>query len=684
MTTVVLFGAGVAIAVILALTVALFAGRQQALDAGRSLTTSLARAAVDSTSRLIQSVDVVLISVAELMQQRQVLGDEAITNALRQRMSFSPQFRQIIIVDSNGRVQFDTAGAPKETKLDIADLLNEHRGSVRPLVIGKPQPRRFLGGEAGGGQSYIPMSRSFHANRQEDDGLIIATVNPQYLQSIFSALETGEGGAVSLYRFDGMLLTGTDQAELPGTHYLDKEPFRSRLGETEFGNFSATGFRGERRIVSYRMTLNWPLVITVGINEETSLVSWQQEVNSLVLPVALAALIVLGLTWVLSRLILDRARNEEALLLSDMALSSVTDGVTITDALAQDNPLVYVNPAFQRITGYQHAEALGRNPRFLHMEDRGQEGLATIKRDLKGGGSATAILRNYRKDGSLFWNELTVTAVADATGRVIHYVGVQRNITQRIESEAQLRKSLEETALANANLARFSEILAHHLQEPVRSLVIFTQHLCKSLVDRLDEKDKNQFDYIVAAALRLKRLLRDVELYLSVGGLSAGNRMVSAEAALNEALWRLTDSLMETNGSVTASELPDVWLDQSRLSEIFFRLIENSLLYCPKDRAPEIRISATWDDSEAQICLDDNGAGIPAEYHERVFRVFERLEQGDNHEGTGIGLALVQRIVTLAGGSVRIETNKQGGVSVIIILQRKAATDANDQHESAE
>ncbi|MEO5336805.1 MAG: ATP-binding protein [Magnetospirillum sp. WYHS-4] len=665
-----LFGIGVAAAVVVALAVALLAGRQQALDAGRAASVSLARAATDSTARIVQSVDVVLASVAEAMLQRQSLGDGAVAEALRQRLLFSPQLRQILVVDSEGRVLFDTAGTPAGTTVEAAGLLAAHRDSVRPLVIGKPLAQRFVGGGAGGGQYLIPMTRTFRDSRG-GTGLLIAAINPQHVQSIFDALETGEGGTVSLHHFDGTFLAGTGLKIQPGDSSREHEPFRSLVKDAEFGSFSDVDPDGRRRLASYRMTLVWPLVIGVSLSEEAILASWRQGAESLAGPVVAVALVVLGLTGVLARLLVRRVRDEEALLLSDMALAHVADGVTITDALAPDNPLVYVNPAFRHITGYDAAQVFGRNPRFLHGEDRGQEGLEAIRLGLADGGSATAVLRNYRKDGSLFWNELTVTAVPDGSGRIVHYVGVQRDITPRVESEARLRKSLAETAHAHAELARFSEILAHHMQEPVRSLVSFTQLLGKRLGDQLGPSEREYMDFTVAAALHLKRLLRDVELYLSVDRLPAGEGMFSAEAALNEALRRLKRQIMSSGGSVTATALPEVRLDIRRLAEIFARLIENSLTYCPGGRLPEVSVSARWDEETAVFRVEDNGAGIPPEYRERVFRVFERLETGDRHEGTGIGLSLVRKIVTLAGGTVAIEARPQGGTAVVFTLPRQ-------------
>lgn len=121
-----------------------------------------------------------------------------------------------------------------------------------------------------------------------------------------------------------------------------------------------------------------------------------------------------------------------------LAVAASNDGLVIVDARARDMPLVYVNPAFERLTGYRAAEVLGHNCRFLHGEDTQQEGLAVVRSALKTGASCITTLRNYRKDGSLFWNELRLAPIRDARGRISHIVGTLSDVTERVLAEQQL------------------------------------------------------------------------------------------------------------------------------------------------------------------------------------------------------------------------------------------------------
>ncbi len=136
---------------------------------------------------------------------------------------------------------------------------------------------------------------------------------------------------------------------------------------------------------------------------------------------------------------ITRQRQDEAQLrLLRRAIESTRNGITIVDARAPDMPLVYVNPAFERITGYSASEVLGRNCRFLQNKDRNQEQLHILREAFAQQGQVQVMLRNYRKNGELFWNEFYLAPVRDADGMLTHYVGIQNDVTERRHYEQRL------------------------------------------------------------------------------------------------------------------------------------------------------------------------------------------------------------------------------------------------------
>jgi PAS domain S-box-containing protein len=125
----------------------------------------------------------------------------------------------------------------------------------------------------------------------------------------------------------------------------------------------------------------------------------------------------------------------DKLRLLERAVIASTNSIVITDPNQPDDPIVYVNPAFERTTGYAAEEVLGRNCRFLQRQDRAQPALEELKAAVCEGRHCTVVLRNYRKDGTLFWNELSIYSVRDEDGRMTNFVGVQNDVTERIRAE---------------------------------------------------------------------------------------------------------------------------------------------------------------------------------------------------------------------------------------------------------
>ena len=150
----------------------------------------------------------------------------------------------------------------------------------------------------------------------------------------------------------------------------------------------------------------------------------------------------------------------EELALKDRALEEAFDGITISDARRPDNPLIYVNSGFERLTGYLRTEVLGLNCRFLQGPAVSQSELDKIRVALRDRTPCTVLLQNFRKDGSVFWNRLSITPVRDASGEVTHYIGVQSDVTEEQRTREALRNANVELRAANDRLKRDLEAAA--------------------------------------------------------------------------------------------------------------------------------------------------------------------------------------------------------------------------------
>src|SRR5919202_757727 len=162
--------------------------------------------------------------------------------------------------------------------------------------------------------------------------------------------------------------------------------------------------------------------------------------------------------------------------LREQALTASRGPIVITDPNEPDNPIVYANPAFERITGYSVEEAVGKNCRFLQGEDRDQPALGELRAAIREGRECQVILRNYKKDGTLFWNGLSIAPVHDEEGNLANFVGVLDNITERKRAEEALKRQARQVALRadvaaalssgdtlSGVLRRCAEAMVHHL-----------------------------------------------------------------------------------------------------------------------------------------------------------------------------------------------------------------------------
>ncbi|HCI14840.1 MAG: hypothetical protein A2063_05415 [Gallionellales bacterium GWA2_60_142] len=227
---------------------------------------------------------------------------------------------------------------------------------------------------------------------------------------------------------------------------------------------------------------------------------------------------------------------------------------------------------------------------------------------------------------------------------------------------------------ANADLMRFAEISAHHLMEPSRRLSVYGQNL-RERIDaisdlRQDSEVRNSLEYIERDAARLRNLVRDIQLYLAASeprGVVCEEDANAVVAALER---RLAQRLQEQGAVLERGPLPPAMLDKPRLNDLFAVLLDNALIHaCPLDPAQtlHIRIDGERGEGLSRYRVADNGPGIPAEYRERVFEIFERLTTG-GEGGSGIGLSIARRIVESRHGRIWVEQGERGGVVVVFEL----------------
>jgi signal transduction histidine kinase len=242
---------------------------------------------------------------------------------------------------------------------------------------------------------------------------------------------------------------------------------------------------------------------------------------------------------------------------------------------------------------------------------------------------------------------------------------------------ADLKKSNDHLARSNEDLERFAFVASHDLQEPLRMMTVYSQLLVKEYPNGTDPQIDTYVERVVGGARRMRELLADLLAYTEI---AAANDDQSESVDLNIVLEKVTQNLrvsMEETGAVLTTDLlPAVTAHESHLVSLLQNLIANAIKY-RSDEPPRIHISVERRDQRLRFSIKDNGMGIEEQYHSRIFMAFKRLH-GKNIPGTGIGLAICQRIVERYGGQIWVESELGSGSTFFFTLpyqQHKGALD---------
>jgi signal transduction histidine kinase len=231
----------------------------------------------------------------------------------------------------------------------------------------------------------------------------------------------------------------------------------------------------------------------------------------------------------------------------------------------------------------------------------------------------------------------------------------------------QLKIQADELTRSNRDLEQFAYVASHDLQEPLRKVASFCQLLQRRYAGQLDERADQYIAFAVDGAQRMQRLINDLLAFSRIGRLTTGFTDVDLNRVLDDVMSQL-EARNEDDGEIVWSGLPTVEGEEPLLTTLFVNLIGNSLKFRRPDVPPVIRITAERDGKEWRITVRDNGIGIEAEFADKVFVIFQRLHARDAYEGTGIGLAIVKKIVEYHGGRIWLDLDVDEGTSINFTL----------------
>jgi signal transduction histidine kinase len=251
---------------------------------------------------------------------------------------------------------------------------------------------------------------------------------------------------------------------------------------------------------------------------------------------------------------------------------------------------------------------------------------------------------------------------------------MRQRIIDELEATQKARTQLAEQALelqrSNAELEQFAYVASHDLQEPLRKVASFCQLIEKRYGDKLDERGTEYIAFAVDGAKRMQILINDLLTFSRVGRLNPTRADVDLGATLDEAIENLDTAIAESGAEIVreGQPLPRITGDPTLLTMVWQNLIGNAVKFKRDGVAPRIVVTCERDEDEADapwtLTVTDNGIGIPEEFSDKVFVIFQRLHGRDVYTGTGIGLALCKKIIENHGGRIWIDNSFQGGTRV--------------------
>ncbi|ANE53376.1 histidine kinase [Flavisolibacter tropicus] len=478
-------------------------------------------------------------------------------------------------------------------------------------------------------------------------------------------------GYIKTWNEGAARIKGYTASEIIGKHFstfYTAEDLESKKPEMELRVALATGkYEEEGWRVRKDGSLFWAnVVITALFNEHNKLIGFSKVTRDLT----------------------DRKEKDERLRQSEERFRSLVEQVTDYGIFMLDEKgrIVSWNEGARRINGYTAQEVIGKYFSIFYPEEdiligKPAHELKVARREGKYEEEGWRI----RKDGSLFWANIVITAVYTDENILIGFSKVVRDLTERKESEKALRESYDrfrmlaeelkvtnfELSYANEELEQFTSIVSHDLQEPIRTIKSFLQLIDMKLDAKQHEGLKTYISKSINAATRMRELIQNLLHYsqLSKGEIAKEN--IEVNALIEEALQNVKSAIDASKAQVVIeNEVGVVYGDRVQLVQLLQNLITNALKFTEAEQ-PQIKVTCKYEKGSVRFAVTDNGIGISKSDIPKVFDIFRRLHTKKDYPGTGIGLAICKKIVERHGGHIWPESEPGKGTTFYFTINKE-------------
>ncbi len=355
--------------------------------------------------------------------------------------------------------------------------------------------------------------------------------------------------------------------------------------------------------------------------------------------------------------ITERIRKEEEMRRLSLAVEQSANSIVITDT---GGNIVFINRAFEKVSGYSREEALGENPHILKTGYTPAKVYQELWRIISAGGVWQGEFLNMRKDGRLYWEQAVISPIKNDQGEIINYLGVKEDITRRKEAEEALLKAKEEAETANRAKSTFLANMSHELRTPLNSILGFSQVL-EMDKEGLNEQQREYLGDIRESGAHLLEMVNDI---LDLSKIEAGkiaiekkpfdlSGMLSRFPATIQALARDKDLDLEVDINPGLSTIE---ADEMRIKQVLYNLLSNAV----KFTEPRKKIGMRAYSQEQRVVIEvwDQGIGIATGDLKKIFAPFEQVDASARvkPEGTGLGLAISKKLIDAHGGTLSVES----------------------------
>tara|TARA_R110001592_G_scaffold8105_2_gene44822 strand:- start:419018 stop:421018 length:2001 start_codon:yes stop_codon:yes gene_type:complete len=336
------------------------------------------------------------------------------------------------------------------------------------------------------------------------------------------------------------------------------------------------------------------------------------------------------------------------------------DQVAIVALTDKRGVITYVNDTFCKISQYEKEELIGKTHSIVNAGYHDKKFFANLWKTISSGEIWVDEIKNKAKDGSFYWVLTAIVPFKNEEGDITEFMALRQDVTERKKTEELRLAHLLKLEYKNKELEQFAYVASHDLQEPLRTIINFTDLLSKKKKDHFDEVSLKSLQFIQEATVRMSQLINSLLDYNRIDN-DNNLTLVDCNELIHEIEIELSKEIIDTETTIIVQKLPTITGYEPPLKMLFQNLISNAIKFRKEGIKPLIRISAIQNDIGWLFSIKDNGIGISTKHYEKIFVIFQQLHNKNKYEGSGIGLSHCRKIVDLHGGKIWVDSKLNEG-----------------------